>query len=412
MDYRNFLMHRVAATLFLLAVTAYGGAPLTVGGVTYENVTLKKEYPRSLFIKHDGGTAFIERSALSEEQLAQVLDAAGGSASAGSATNTAPEDDYNEAKALLQEEDDGANWSKAVDLMRRAAEAGYPAAQYEWAMILIDSFCVPQDVEKAGEFLRKAADAGHGRAMLELLGAEKDQEKFMQGIQRAAEAGDGTAMVLMVSPTARHNGEKPEYSRNWLDKALASNDAMAMTTAAGMLGHWARDPKALGDLGMTAEEMQAKAVEALRKACDEKFLGAYCSLAERLRKGTGVEKNEEESKALMEEFKKLTDQKNARGSINAQFALVDSLNNSKEADANDESLRIVAEILAKSDYPKHHMIAALSGAVIVERQESDKTEGIRRALAWLKERQAERESESVGVFITNFENRLSKTATQ
>lgn len=68
-------MNRAAIIILLLAGAALAqGAPsLTVGDVTYENVTLKKEYPRSFFIQHDGGTAFIERSKLSEEQIAELL---------------------------------------------------------------------------------------------------------------------------------------------------------------------------------------------------------------------------------------------------------------------------------------------------------------------------------------------------
>jgi len=46
---------------------------LTVGDTTYENVTLKKEYPLSFFIAHDGGTAFVEKDKLSEEQTAELL---------------------------------------------------------------------------------------------------------------------------------------------------------------------------------------------------------------------------------------------------------------------------------------------------------------------------------------------------
>jgi hypothetical protein len=48
---------------------------LTVGEVTYENASLKKEYPRSFFIQHDGGTAFIDKSKLSEEQTEELLQA-------------------------------------------------------------------------------------------------------------------------------------------------------------------------------------------------------------------------------------------------------------------------------------------------------------------------------------------------
>jgi len=50
---------------------------LTIGDLTYENVRLKKEYPASLFIQHSGGTAFIEKAKLSEDQVASLLPAGG-----------------------------------------------------------------------------------------------------------------------------------------------------------------------------------------------------------------------------------------------------------------------------------------------------------------------------------------------
>lgn len=45
---------------------------LTVDGVTYRNVTLSKEYPLSVFVRHEDGTAFIERKKLRGEQLEQL----------------------------------------------------------------------------------------------------------------------------------------------------------------------------------------------------------------------------------------------------------------------------------------------------------------------------------------------------
>jgi len=83
-----------AAIIILLsagAALAQGGSSLTVGDVTYENVTLKKEYPRSFFIQHDGGTAFLERSKLSEEQIADLLGAAGDGMPAVAQTEAEPE---------------------------------------------------------------------------------------------------------------------------------------------------------------------------------------------------------------------------------------------------------------------------------------------------------------------------------
>lgn len=48
-------------------------ASLKVGDVTYENVSLKKAFPQSLFIKHSAGMAFIERGDLSEEQISSLV---------------------------------------------------------------------------------------------------------------------------------------------------------------------------------------------------------------------------------------------------------------------------------------------------------------------------------------------------
>ena len=50
---------------------------LTVGVATYQNVTLKKEYPLSFFIQHDGGMTFIKRSDLTDEQTTDLLAALG-----------------------------------------------------------------------------------------------------------------------------------------------------------------------------------------------------------------------------------------------------------------------------------------------------------------------------------------------
>ena len=59
--------------LLLLASISYGLDSVTVGDVTYEQIKLKKEYPSSLFIEHSGGTAFIQKSKLTEDQVASIL---------------------------------------------------------------------------------------------------------------------------------------------------------------------------------------------------------------------------------------------------------------------------------------------------------------------------------------------------
>lgn len=55
------------------AVRGYGQDSVTIDGNTYEQVKLKKEYPSSLFIEHSGGTAFIEKSKLTEDQIKSMV---------------------------------------------------------------------------------------------------------------------------------------------------------------------------------------------------------------------------------------------------------------------------------------------------------------------------------------------------
>ena len=69
----GMLQNTIALLLLVAAVTAQAMPSLTVGDVTYENVTLKKEYPLSFFIAHNGGTAFVEKDKLNEEQTAELV---------------------------------------------------------------------------------------------------------------------------------------------------------------------------------------------------------------------------------------------------------------------------------------------------------------------------------------------------
>ncbi len=409
-------MRRAAIIILLLAGAgmAHGGSTLTVGDVTYENVTLKKEYPRSFFIQHDGGTAFIDRSQLSEEQITRLLGASSSDptvkpkAEDGGAT-----EDYEEAKRLLKGEDEGDNWKRGAELMQKAAEAGHPAAQYEWGVILIDAFCVEQDGDKGEQFLRKAAEAGDGQAIRQLALWERDPEKLAHGVKKAAEAGDGHAMVYLAT-----TGGWPEVgggeadSRAWLDKAFATGDPEVMVHAANRLSESSSNPKGAERLGMTKEEMQAKAIEALRAGCKENVLEAYRDLAILLRRGTGVEKNEEESEELMAEFKRRAGQRVARGSMAARVNLMVGLQMSSAEDADSEVLRLATEILDQSDYPGHYTVAALFGARSVEGKDPQNAEGISRALAWLKDRNAEKNDKGIAGLITSYESRLAKASSK
>lgn len=88
--------------MLLLASTSYGLDSATVDGVTYEQIKLKKEYPSSLFIQHSGGTAFIQKSKLTEEQVASLV------------SGVTPSQDTAEAEARPKQEvaDDGYTYER------------------------------------------------------------------------------------------------------------------------------------------------------------------------------------------------------------------------------------------------------------------------------------------------------------
>jgi len=94
-------MHQTAMALLLMVATAMAQTmpSLTVGDVTYENVQVKKEYPSSLFIQHSGGTVFVDKAKLTQEQIALLLpptadgqDKAEDSADASPQSGIAPEE--------------------------------------------------------------------------------------------------------------------------------------------------------------------------------------------------------------------------------------------------------------------------------------------------------------------------------
>jgi hypothetical protein len=119
---------RGAAIIILLlagAGMAQGVSSLTVGDATYENVTLKNEYPRSFFIQHDGGTAFIERSKLSEEQIADLLGIAGNETPAVEQPETEPEASPTPEAELTPEpepEPEASTTGEAGDVGQEAAD--------------------------------------------------------------------------------------------------------------------------------------------------------------------------------------------------------------------------------------------------------------------------------------------------
>jgi len=81
----------IAALLMLAPAVAQDAPTLTVGDVTYEDVQLKKEYPAGLFIQHKDGMVFVEKSKLTEDQIASITNAEEPAAEAEAQAEAEPE---------------------------------------------------------------------------------------------------------------------------------------------------------------------------------------------------------------------------------------------------------------------------------------------------------------------------------
>jgi len=287
-----------------------------------------------------------------------------------------PEKDYREARALLGEEDRGENWDRAVELMRRSAEAGWPAAQREWGVMLADGFGVKQNVKEAERFLRLAAGAGDSQAIFELGNLTGDRAEAMQLMQKAAEKGDLTARLLATGPETDQ--------KQLLAEAFDGGDSFAISFAASQYARAAKDPEKQSQLGMTAEELRRKAAEGFREAQKSGLLEAYLGLAELADTRNGAPQDEAERDASLAEFRRLCEQRIERGSQGALFVMLIGLRNTPLALDRADSLQLLGEALDRTDHPPQmSAICSMAANLLVGRGAQD-PEDLREAIAWLE----------------------------
>jgi hypothetical protein len=145
-------------TGLFLSSTLYAIEALTVAGVTYLNVSVKSEYPKSFFIRHDGGTVFINRADLTEQQIEELL---ADKNKLGELKDKASKGDalsqvemgiaYAEGNGVQQDHAEAVTW------YRKAAESGLGLAQYNLAHAYLAGQGVPQDAQQALSWFSKAA---------------------------------------------------------------------------------------------------------------------------------------------------------------------------------------------------------------------------------------------------------------
>jgi TPR repeat protein len=132
---------------------------------------------------------------------------------------------------------DAAERARALETLQQCAAAGDVSG-----MVVLGEACaqgrgVPQDREKAKDWLAKAAAAGSLRALLDLSGLQDSKQQAFEMLGSAAEAGEPLAQKqlaqLYLSGTAPAPRD-PEKGREWLAKSAANGNADAAVMLAEM----------------------------------------------------------------------------------------------------------------------------------------------------------------------------------
>jgi hypothetical protein len=314
-----------------------------------------------------------------------------------------------EGRALLAGEDKDGNWERGVELIRRAAEAGIPAGQREWGLLLLDGFCVKQDSAKGKELLLQAAAAGDGRAILESSPFAERSDDMQELLVKAAENGDPMAMVMMADDTASGRDNAKGDARSLLAKASESSDGVAIGVAATRYASAANDPKRREKLGMNTEELQKKALEGFRAAIEKGFLEASAGLSQMIRNGVGVPKDEAEADRLLVEFRRRCEARINKGSIATRFTMIFTLQNSPAELSRDETLRLMREVLDKSEYAGYRRTARIIAShALADPRGGKNIEDVRAGIAWLEEASPEESNEFTAKRLEDYKKTLAE----
>lgn len=96
--------------------------------------------------------------------------------------------------------------SEVIERLRKAAEQGDAAAQYNLAMCYDTGRGIPENIEKAAEWYRRAAEQGHAFAQNELgwryengYGVPQSYRQAIEWYRKAAEQGNEDAELYLIT---------------------------------------------------------------------------------------------------------------------------------------------------------------------------------------------------------------------
>lgn len=136
------------------------------------------------------------------------------------------------------------NFSRAEDLLRKAAEKGIPTAMYELGLALEGKANSEDQSKEFVKWYRKAAENGHAKAACRVA-EQSDEKGAAEWYALAARLGDPHAAYMlstMFNGHAKNIAIDNEKSREWLEIAaaeghVAANLQLSLATATGQMGY-------------------------------------------------------------------------------------------------------------------------------------------------------------------------------
>jgi TPR repeat protein len=182
--------------------------------------------------------------------LAACQQTAQNSDSDASAADDGGESQYQEARQLDEAGQDGA----AVELYRKAAEAGHPGAAYELGEAYRAGEGVKRDLAQAAEWFGRSADRGSargqylaGKVYADGRGVPQDRAKAVRYFARAATQGHAPAQFELGRAFANGVGVPQDalWAGRWYGKAARQGNAQAQFAYGAMLAAGERVPRDL-----------------------------------------------------------------------------------------------------------------------------------------------------------------------
>jgi TPR repeat protein len=160
------------------------------------------------------------------------------------------ESQYQEARQLDEAGQDGA----AVELYRKAADAGHPEAAYELGEAYRAGEGIKRDLAQAAEWFGRSADRGSargqylaGQVYADGRGVPQDRAKAVRYFARAATQGHAPAQFELGRAFANGVGVPQDalWASRWYGKAARQGNAQAQFAYGAMLAAGERIPRDL-----------------------------------------------------------------------------------------------------------------------------------------------------------------------